>query len=147
MVGTVKKTLVVCLVIASPTPISGQSERARLDSLILAEMDRQQLPGVAAAAFDSGRVVWVGTYGLADVMERVPVNGDTPFHIASDSKPITATVLLSLWSAGRFQLDDDINEYLPFEVRNPNHHMMPGIKLPITGPVRLFDVDSRSRSR
>lgn len=119
------KTLVLCLGIASAMPISAQAGLAQLDSLILAEMELQHLPGVAAAAIDSGRVVWIGTYGLADVHEQVPVTEDTPFHLASVSKPITATLLLSLWSAGRFQLDDDISEYLPFEVRNPNHDDLP----------------------
>jgi CubicO group peptidase (beta-lactamase class C family) len=30
-------------------------------------------------------------------------------------------VLLSLAAEGRFDLDDDIDQYLDFEVRNPNH--------------------------
>lgn len=96
-----------------------------LDSVIVAEMERSKFPGLAAAAFDSGRVVWVATYGLSNVEDRVPVTEQTSFHLASVSKPVTATVLLSLHADGRFGLDDDINGYLPFEVRNPNHPSIP----------------------
>ena len=96
-----------------------------VDSVIVAEMERSNFPGLAAAAFDSGRVVWVGTYGLSNVEDDEPVTEQTSFHLASVSKPVTATVLLSLHADGRFGLDDDINDYLPFEVRNPNHPSIP----------------------
>ena len=49
------------------------------------------------------------------------MTAETPFHIASMSKPVTATVLLSLYAQGRLRLDEDINAYLPFRVRNPQH--------------------------
>jgi hypothetical protein len=28
---------------------------------------------------------------------------------------------MQLWEKGKFELDDDINQYLPFPVRNPSH--------------------------
>ena len=88
-------------------------------------MERHGLPGLAAAAVDSGRTIWIGTYGLANVEQLRPVTAETPFHIASVSKPITATVLLSLYVDGRLGLDEDINAYLPFRVRNPHHPSVP----------------------
>lgn len=106
---------------AVPVPIDAQAPSVRLDSLILAEMDEQRFPGVAAAAVAEGRILWMGTYGLADAGDDVPVTERTPFQLASVSKPLTATVLLSLAADGRFDLDDDIDGYVPFKVRNPNH--------------------------
>ena len=38
-------------------------------------------------------------------------------NIASISKTFTATALMQLWEQGAFQLDDDVNEVLPFTVR------------------------------
>lgn len=103
-------------------------ERAQdggLDALITAKMDELHVPGLVAAAVDSGRVVWVGAYGFANVANNEPATDTTPFMIASVSKTITASVLLSLHAQGRFGLDDDINDYLPFSVRNPNHPTSP----------------------
>jgi CubicO group peptidase (beta-lactamase class C family) len=39
----------------------------------------------------------------------------------SITKPFIATALLQLYEQGLFDLDDDVNEYLPFSLRNPNH--------------------------
>ena len=105
---------------ALPTS-AGAMQEAALDSLISAKMVELKIPGLAAAAVDSGRLIWVGTYGWANVEEREAVTESTPFMIASVSKTITATVLMSLHAEGRFGLDDDVNDYLPFSVRNPNH--------------------------
>ena len=40
--------------------------------------------------------------------------------MASVTKIITATTLMQLHAQGKFNLDDDVNGYLPFELRNPN---------------------------
>jgi CubicO group peptidase (beta-lactamase class C family) len=116
-------SLSLCL---AATPCAAQQVPA-IDSLISERMTREHIPGLAVAVVDSGRVIWTGTYGFAEVAARRPVTDSTPFQLASVSKPITATILLSLYAAGRFALDDDINRYLPFPVRNPAH---PGV--PIT---------------
>ena len=41
------------------------------------------------------------------------------------TKTITGTALMQLWEQGLFGLDDDINNYLPFSIRNPA--IFPGI--------------------
>lgn len=105
---------------ASASPCATQ-ELPPVDSLIAERMTRHHIPGLAIAVIDSGRIVWRGTYGFSDLTARTPVNDSTPFQLASVSKPVTATVLMSLFGAGRFALDDDVNRYLPFPVRNPNH--------------------------
>ena len=81
---------------------AGAMQEAALDSLISAQMAELKIPGLAAAAVDSGRVIWVGTYGWANVEEREAVTERTPFMISSVSKTITATVLMSLHAEGRF---------------------------------------------
>jgi CubicO group peptidase (beta-lactamase class C family) len=45
---------------------------------------------------------------------------DTIYLVASITKPFVATALMQLYEQGLFDLDDDVNDYLPFEVRNPN---------------------------
>jgi CubicO group peptidase (beta-lactamase class C family) len=40
--------------------------------------------------------------------------------IASTSKPVTALALMKLYDQGKLKLDQDINDHLPFDVRNPN---------------------------
>ncbi len=113
--------LLISVLLVSVEP--GAAEDS-LDNLITEHMDRNHIPGVAVAAVFSGEVIWTGVYGYADVEEQVPVTEDTLFHIASVSKPVTATVLLSSLEEYEW-LDHDINTYLPFEVRNPNYPDIP----------------------
>ena len=44
------------------------------------------------------------------------------FLLASVSKMVTATALLQLYDDGAFQLDDNINDHLPFSVSVPNEN-------------------------
>ncbi|MBL8989540.1 MAG: beta-lactamase family protein [Gemmatimonadetes bacterium] len=108
--------------------LAGRADAQRipgLDSLIAKRMAEAHIPGLAAALIDSGRVVWTGTFGYADVGSKTRVTDSTPFQIASVSKTITATILMTLYAAGRFGLEDDVNRYLPFSVRNPSHPTAP----------------------
>ena len=97
-----------------------ENNSTSLDNMIVQHMELNNIPGLAVAAVYSGEVIWIGTYGFGNIELQKPINEDTLFHIASVSKPITATVLLSLHAKNMFELDDDINDYLPFRVRNPN---------------------------
>lgn len=38
---------------------------------------------------------------------------------------MTATAIMKLWELGELDLDRDINEYLPFEIRNPHYPEVP----------------------
>jgi CubicO group peptidase (beta-lactamase class C family) len=77
------------------------------------------VPGLAAAIIKNGRIACTATAGLANIEQNRPVTQDTLFLIASVSKTIAATALMQLYDARKFQLDDDINKYLPFRVRIP----------------------------
>ena len=44
---------------------------------------------------------------------------DTPFYMLSTAKPITATAIFQLQEQGLLDIDDDINDYLPYELNNP----------------------------
>ena len=116
----------LCGVLFSVLPCAGASQgNPEVDSLIVQRMSEFHIPGLAAAFVDSGRVAWIGTYGLSNVAAHTSVTDSTPFQIASVSKTVTATVLMTLYANGRFGLDDDINRYLPFEVRNPSYATVP----------------------
>lgn len=77
------------------------------------------LAAISAGIVKGDRLVWSSAYGLADVEAKRPATPETLFPVGSVSKTITGVALLHLWESGRFNLDDDINRYLPFAVRNP----------------------------
>lgn len=99
-------------------PAYGQTA---LDSFILAEMEARKIPGISACIIQDGQLAWTGHYGFANLDQQIPVGPQTIFMLASISKTVTATALMQLHEAGMFSLDDPVNDYLPFEVINPNH--------------------------
>jgi CubicO group peptidase (beta-lactamase class C family) len=90
-----------------------------LEALVAAQMQVANLPGLALAHIDGGRVSLIKTYGFADLASQTPVTPDTAFHIASLSKIFTGTIIMQLIERGRIRLNDPIDKWLDFAVRNP----------------------------
>ena len=67
------------------------------------------------------RLAWARGFGFADIENRRPMTAGTIQNIGSVTKTVTTTLVLQDIEVGRLDLDGDINRYLPFPVRNPNH--------------------------
>lgn len=104
---------------------SGVTQTISLDSIINVKLQKMHMPGLAACTVDSGRIRWAGYYGYQNIERSIPVSSNTLFHISSVSKTITASAIAQLISKGKLRLDDDINLYLPFRVRNPYFPVIP----------------------
>lgn len=79
-----------------------------------------RVPGVSAAIVKHGAVACTAVAGSARIETDQAVTPDTIFAWASVSKTVTATAAMMLYDEGRFGLDDNIDDYLPFAVENPN---------------------------
>ena len=64
-----------------------------------------RIPGMSAVVLRDGRVVLKRGFGLANREKRVPATPDTPYNVASVSKPISAVVALRLVEEGKLDLD------------------------------------------
>ena len=78
-----------------------------------------QLMGVSVYTF-SGKNEKVYNVGFKNEAQKLSINKDTKFRIASISKAFTALGLMKLYDKKLFKLDDDISKYLGFKVENPN---------------------------
>jgi CubicO group peptidase (beta-lactamase class C family) len=96
-------------------------EPAELDSIIEEMLETDHIPGLAACLIKDDMIIWTGAYGYADIRRNIRVTDSTLFMLASISKTVTGTALLQLWEKGFFELDDDMNHYLPFPVVNPHY--------------------------
>ena len=92
-----------------------------LDTSIREVMKDQHIPGVAACAVKDGEVVWMETYGYADLDQNISVTSDTIFMLGSLSKIVTGIAFMQLFESGLIDLDDDINDYLAFNVSHPDY--------------------------
>ena len=85
---------------------------ADLDRYIACEMHERQIPGVALAITQRGKVLTQRAYGLASVQNDAPVTAQTRFEIASITKPITAVGIMLLVEDGKLELDAPVSRYL-----------------------------------
>jgi CubicO group peptidase (beta-lactamase class C family) len=92
-----------------------------LDAFILSRMESAHVPGLSLAIVRDGRLLRAAGFGYADLARLRPMRAETLINIASVTKTATCTAVMQLWEQNKFALDDDVNAYLPFVVRNPFH--------------------------
>ncbi len=77
-------------------------------------------PGMAIAIVKDDSLIYVKGFGVKDVETGEPVNENTLFAIASNTKAYTATALMQLQEAGKLNINDKVTKYLPwFETYDP----------------------------
>jgi len=80
-----------------------------------------QLIGMSVAVVCNGSISDIHNYGKADLNRNIAVTDSTMFRIASISKSVTATALMKLFEEGLFGLDDNVSDYLGFNLYNPQY--------------------------
>ena len=78
--------------------------------LILSDIKKGILPSLSIAVAEKGKIVWEEAFGLSN--NGTPVTPNTMFHLASVSKTLTATGLMTLVEDGLVDLDVPVNDYL-----------------------------------
>jgi CubicO group peptidase (beta-lactamase class C family) len=83
-----------------------------LDAIILEQMKKHGLPGVALAIIDGDQVVYSQGYGRAG--RNRPMTPQTQMFIGSQSKSFTALAVAQLADQGVLDLDAPVQSYLPW---------------------------------
>ncbi|MFW9598152.1 MAG: serine hydrolase domain-containing protein [Paludibacter sp.] len=90
----------------------------RIDSKLNEMVDKGVLPHAVVFVAHKGEVVYNKAFGWRDVENKVPCTTGDYFRMASQSKAITVTALLTLFEEGKFLLDEPVKKYIP-EFANP----------------------------
>jgi len=69
------------------------------------------IPGMSAAIVQDQELVWAKGFGYADLENQIEATPDTPYHLASVTKPIAATIIMQLVEEGLLDLDDPVEKY------------------------------------
>src|SRR5574341_1263308 len=84
------------------------------DAYVARVMRQFEVPGIAVAVVQDGRVVLTRGYGVRTLGESTPVDEHTLFGIASNTKASTATALGILVEEGKLRWDALVIDYLPW---------------------------------
>lgn len=110
-----KKIWMALLVMATVTA-QGQTPSFISDSLtnyINKGLQDWQLPGLSIVIVKDGKVVLQKGFGVKNVFTQEPVDENTLFMIASNTKLFTGTALAQLEYRKKLSLDDKITKYFP----------------------------------
>ena len=92
---------------------------ARIAAFISDEIKRHRIPGLALGLVEGDQIIHLQGFGKADQTGRA-VTPQTPFVLASVSKPLTALAVMQLVEASRVELDAPVQRYVPdFRLADP----------------------------
>jgi CubicO group peptidase (beta-lactamase class C family) len=86
---------------------------AAIDASLRSAVERKDVPGLVALVTDRERVLYQGSFGVADVSTSRALAQNALFRIASMTKPVTSVALMQLVEQGKVGLDDPASKYLP----------------------------------
>jgi len=84
------------------------------DAYVARVLEAFTVPGVAIAIVKDGKVVLARGFGVRQLGDSTPVDAETRFGIASNSKVFTATALAMLVDEGKVEWDAPVIRYLPW---------------------------------
>jgi len=100
---------------------SGGVDEKIFDAMVMAVMKVGHMPSISAAIIKNDSIVWAKGYGLSNIEKNIHPDSSTIYLVASISKTFTATAIMQLQERGLLNIDDDVNKYLPFSIRNPDY--------------------------
>jgi CubicO group peptidase (beta-lactamase class C family) len=93
--------------------MSASTDFQPIHSAMKRYVDGNLLAGVSCAVLRGQDLLDVHHVGLADKENGVPMRDNTIFRAFSNTKLIATIAALQLWQAGKFQLDDPIERFIP----------------------------------
>ncbi|WP_162141784.1 serine hydrolase domain-containing protein [Daejeonella oryzae] len=72
-----------------------------------------KIPGISVGISINDSIQLIKGFGVANVDQKIPVTGNTPFRIASLTKPIFSTIFMRLTEEGKINLNWKIKDYYP----------------------------------
>ena len=90
-----------------------KDELAKIGPTLQGIVDSGVLSGAVTLLWRNGEVADVTCVGLRDIENKLPMQRDTIFRIASMTKPVTSVAALMLMEEGKLKLDDPITKWAP----------------------------------
>jgi len=111
--------LIGCNVVPAEPQISSNEDDSDFDESILSLMKSGHMPSISMGIVKNNSLAWSKSYGYSNRLRKEKATNTTIYLAGSISKTVTGVALMQLYEQGLFDLDDDVNDYLPFSLRNP----------------------------
>jgi len=100
--------------VVDPASVGMSSERlTRLDQTLQSYVDQRQVAGQVVMVLRDGGIVYQAAKGMQDIEAGVPMQMDSMFRIASQTKAIVSVAIMMLQERGELDINDNLGRYLP----------------------------------
>ena len=107
--------LLALLIFSGTAPAQTLEQRLKEIDEYAAKAGREwNVPGFALAIVKDDKVVFTKGYGVRELGKPEPVDKDTLFAVASNTKAFTSAALATLVDEGKLKWDDPVTKYLPY---------------------------------
>ncbi|MCC4592681.1 serine hydrolase [Xanthomonas campestris pv. cannae] len=114
MSATVQAQAPAPTAVPAPAPAALPPGLQDLDAQVERVRKQFDVPGIAIAIVKDGQVVLERGYGVRELGKPEPVDAQTLFAIASNTKAFTAAALSILADEGKLKLEDRVVDHLPW---------------------------------
>ena len=94
-------------------PLQLVAYEKEIDAMINQALEEFQVPGIALGLVIGDKTVLCRGYGFRDLEKELPVNENTVFPIASNTKAFTSFLIGQLVEEGKIAWDDPVVKYIP----------------------------------
>ncbi len=89
---------------------------------VASTMEKGRIPSASIALVAGKEVVWAEGFGYSNLWARTRAKPETVYLIGSTFKTMSTYALLQQMEAGKFKLDDSVNNYMKeFKIRGEDH--------------------------
>ncbi len=89
------------------------TDPSALSAFLEQSVERGDVPGVVVTIRKEGKTVFSKAVGFADLATKRPIRTDDVFMMASTSKPMAATAIMTLVDQRKLSLDDRVKKFFP----------------------------------
>lgn len=112
---------IACLLTLLPFALKSQTPSEKLTQELNNTFQQTHIAGMSVAIVNPDKILYQKNFGYADLSTQKPYTERSIHNIGSTSKTFIGIALMQLVEQGKLTLDTEINELLPFEVKNPYH--------------------------
>lgn len=101
------------LIVAITSVLSSKAQTVQIDTFLQKQMEIFHIPALSVAVIENGQVKMMKAYGLSNLEHQIPNTMETAFQLASVTKLISATAIMTLVQEGKLDLNKKVRHYLP----------------------------------
>ncbi|WP_334125327.1 serine hydrolase domain-containing protein [Empedobacter brevis] len=106
-----------------------EKDHGTIDNILTQNLElaykKEAIKGFSVSVVNEKGLMYDKGFGFSTIRQDNVYTSHTTQNIASISKTLIAISLLKAQELGRLDINDPINDYLPFKIINPNHPEVP----------------------